>query len=236
MKQTIVILHGWGVSGSKYHTIQSLLEKKGYAVFAPDFPGFGKEKLTKQVMTLNDYVAFVHRFFRQKNIEKAILIGHSFGGRVAAKFSVAYPEKVTKLILTGAPLIKKPLSLKKQLISQLTKPVKFITNGLPQNVQQFLRKILYRSLGEWDYYKAGSLRETFKNIIHEDLQPLISAITVPTLVLWGEEDTFVPLSLGKEISQKIPDALFESIPHASHKLPYETPEVFTKKVMHFLKK
>ncbi|MGH7245853.1 MAG: alpha/beta fold hydrolase, partial [Candidatus Levyibacteriota bacterium] len=51
MKRVIVILHGWGKTGKDYSGIQSIFEKKGYKVFAPDLPGFGTNQLQKDSLT-----------------------------------------------------------------------------------------------------------------------------------------------------------------------------------------
>src|SRR5260221_8520951 len=113
MKYPIVILHGWRLSGSRYNEIQGIFQKKRITVYVPDLPGFGNEKLGQETKNLQSYVDFVWQFFHDHNITKAIIIGHSFGGRIAAKFTALHPKMVEKLILTGAPLIKHPLAPRK---------------------------------------------------------------------------------------------------------------------------
>jgi len=66
MKKTILILHGWGVNGEKYQIIVGMLKEKGWVAFSPDLPGFGKEKLLKRTMNVDDYVDFVRDFIRKK--------------------------------------------------------------------------------------------------------------------------------------------------------------------------
>lgn len=234
MKQVIVILHGWGKSGKDYWAIQKVFEKKGFRVLSPDMPGFGQETL-KKTMDLHDYVVFIKKYLYKEHVKKAVFIGHSFGGRVAAKLAAQDPKIAEKLFLTGSPLIKQPLSFKKQLISFFVKPAKRITTKMPNAFQGLLRKSMYRALGEWDYYKAGKLKETFKKVISEDLKDVLPHISAPTVIIWGERDTFVPISVGKDIARRVPTARFVSIPGASHKLPYENPKVFAQQVLSFLK-
>lgn len=231
MKEPILILHGWQKSGKDYADIQKIFEEKGYTVFAPDMPGFGNETLSKEVMNIDDYVDFVKNFLQKQKNNKVILIGHSFGGRVAAKFAAKYPEKVSKLILTGAPLIKKPLSIQKRAIASLVKIGKHL---VPGSFQTVMKKGIYRSLGEWDYYKAGALKKTFQNVIAEDIAPVLPHISVPTLLLWGENDTFVRLSIGREIAGRVPHATIKSFPHITHKFPYESPRLFAQEVLQFI--
>lgn len=230
---TIVILHGWGISGKRYEVIQGIFEKKGYKVLSPDFPGFGKTSLAKKAMTLDDYVYFLKEYLKAEVKGSVILLGHSFGGRVAAKFVAENPEKVKALILTGAPLIKKPLPFHKQIVQTIVGAGK---KFVPPFLNEIIRKNIYRLLGEWDYYKAGVLKQTLRNILAEDVSPNLPKITVPTLLIWGENDTFVSVRIGKEIAEIIAGSHLEIIKNASHKLPYENPQFFAEKVLAFLKK
>src|SRR5581483_10107833 len=116
-KLPIIILHGWGttVSGKSYSQIQSILEKDGYRVYAPDLPGFGNQKLLKPTMDLDDYVEFVETFMDNHKIDTAIFIAHSFGGRIIIKLAYKSPKRVEKIVLSGSPLIKRRLPAKKRL-------------------------------------------------------------------------------------------------------------------------
>lgn len=229
----ILILHGWGVFGDKYSELTRLLEKDGYSVYAPDFPGFGKEPLHGDVMVLDDYVTFIREFLKKHHMKKVIIIAHSFGGRVAAKLAASYPTIVDRMVITGSPLIKRKLSLKKQIIAQIVKGGKKGVSILPAPVQAVLQKMIYRSIGEWDYYKAGKLKETFKQIINEDVSSVLGKISVPVLLVWGEQDTMVPVVDGKDIAARIPHAIYKSLP-ASHRLPYEYPDRFYNAIKEFI--
>ena len=236
MKKTVLILHGWkiGMTGQRYNEIKTLLEQEGFTVFSPDLPGFGIQELIKNRMTLDDYVSFVKSYLDEKKTGKVILIGHSFGGRIAAKFSYLHPDRIEKLILTGSPLIKKPFSPKQRLANYMAKYGKTAMAIFPSSISQIPRKILYRAIGENDYYESGNLRETFKAIIGEDLAPILSSIKIPTLLIWGDNDSFVPVSIGKEIARKIKHAKLVIIPDTGHKLPYEEPMKFVRAIMSFI--
>ena len=233
MKKTIIILHGWGLSGSRYKDLKKLLEQKNYSVYSPDMPGFGDERLKKNAMTIDDYVEFVATFMEKKKISKAYFIGHSFGGRVLAKLAVTYPELIEKIIFTGSPLIKQKLSLKKRTIQYAVKQSKKIVNYLPEELSEILRKGIYKVLGEYDYYKANEKKETFKNVIAEDGIVYISKIKQSTLLLWGEKDTMVPVSLAKKIVAQIPNSKLEIIEHAGHAVPYSHAKDFGQYVLEF---
>ncbi len=235
-KIPIIILHGWAkdMTGDRYHELKNILEKHHYSVYSPDLPGFGKEKLQKEVMTVDDYVDFLKSFAREQKHKKIILIGHSFGGRIATKFAYLHPDIVQKLVITGSPLTKRKLSLKKSIARVVAASGKIALSYFPQNTQNLFKKLLYKSIGEWDYYKSGNLRETFKAIVREDLSSILPGISVPTIIVWGEHDTFVPVSDAQDISRRIPNSRLVIIPDASHKLPYENPIAFYKAISSFL--
>lgn len=234
MKQAIIILHGWGITGSKYHLIKGMLDDAGYSVYTPDFPGFGKEKLRGKIMFLDDYVSFVVEYMQKNNIKNPILIGHSFGGRVAAKLAYLHPDLIKSIIITGSPLIRKKLSFKKQVISTIAQFYSKFLSFLPEGFNDRLRKLLYFSIKEWDYYKAKELKETLKAIIKEDLRFILPKISVPVLLVWGSEDTMVPVLDGEKISKLLPGSKFIVVSRTAHNLPYNNPREFFRSIKSFL--
>lgn len=228
-----MILHGWGLNGGVYQKLKTLLEKDGFSVFAPDLPGFGMEPQVNKSMKLDDYANFVRNFIQKKGIKKVIFIGHSFGGRVAIKYAWQYPQEVSKLILTGVPVIRHN-SFKKKIAFIIAVIGGKILKISPQQLKKSFRKLLYFAIGEWDYYRAGPLRQVFKNIIGEDLVQYIAAIKIPVLLIWGEKDKVVPFSDGQRIHRMIADSTLVVVKEIGHKAPYESAEKFSKAVLEFL--
>lgn len=224
----VIILHGWGINGLKYKDLKDGLEKKGHAVYAPDLPGFGSNPLKKEALEFDDYIDFVRDYIKNLKVKKIILLGHSFGGRIAIRFTTLYPDLVDKLVLTGASGIPHTLSFKKKFLSAIAKKgKKYLHNS-------FLRYILYRSIGEMDYYKAGKMRETFKNVHKISILEDLEKIKAPTLLVWGENDTMIPLVDGKLMHEKIAHSQFVVIPDSTHELPYEHPDLFMNVVINFI--
>ncbi len=228
MKTPIIILHGWGLFGEKYKELRNIFGENGYKVFLLDLPGFGGEKLIKESMFLDDYVEFVEKFIDKNKLKKIILIGHSFGGRVSVKFAVKYPNQVEKLVLTGAPVIREKLNFKKNVISYLVKKLKIL---VPKPIEGQIKKIIYKFLGEWDYYKAKNLKQTFVNIINEDLTQNLKDIKTPTFLIWGENDKFVPIEYAGKANKLIEKSKLKIISNESHGLPYNNPELFAKEIL-----
>lgn len=230
---SIILLHGWGLRGSIYIELVGMLERKGYRVYSPDLPGFGSEPLRKKSMVLDDYVIFLDNFIKKHSLQNIMLIGHSFGGRVAIKYVWRYPKKIKKLVLTGVPVIRNA-SFKRKFAYMTAVIGGKIFSVFPQHIKGFSRKVLYRTLGEWDYYKSGPLKQVFKNIIAEDLVEYTKQITVPVLLVWGKEDGITPVSDIEKIRRLMPQATSVVIANVGHKAPYETPKEFFNKVEKFL--
>lgn len=233
MKQTIIILHGWGLRASVYKKLEELFDKKKYQVFALDLPGFGEEPLVNKNMNLTDYVHFLNTFIKGKKLFKVIIIAHSFGGRIALKYSVEDPQIVSKLILTGVPVIRN-ISLLKWVMYNLIVVGGNVFKVFPYAIHSLIRKSLYFMIGEWDYYNAGPRKQVFRNIIGEDLIQYAKKIEVPVLLVWGEDDRMTPSSDVEKIKKFIPQAQSIIVPGVGHKLPYENPQVFYKAIEVFI--
>ena len=237
-------------------------------IIVPDLPGFGKSEEPEENWDLDDYVVFVDRFidgvFQKKGLEqvknilksydpikrteaprkyKTVLIGHSFGGRIAIKYAAKYPDKLDKLILTGAAGIKHQLSLKRKIFYVLTKTGREIfllaeEAKLPVGrIASIGRRLLYKTVRERDYLDASpKMKEIMKKVISEDLEPILSQIKTPTLLVWGALDRSTPLSDGKIMHERIVDSELKTVEGADHGLPYRNKEEFIETVLESIKK
>lgn len=240
MKLPIIVLHGWGSSSAAWEVTKQLLQKAGYRVFIPDLPGFGKEPPPEKPWAVDHYVDFVLKFAKLAKFDKFVLIGHSFGGRIAIKLAAQYPGKVEKLILTGAAGIRFTTLREKIKVETFAFIAKL--GGLAFYVFPFTffkplaKKFLYWWSGAKDYYhmENHALKETFKKVIYEDLTPYLEEIKIPTLLIWGEKDFMIPLPYAYLMHRKIKNSKLEIIKEANHVIPYAQPEIFVKKVTEFL--
>ena len=241
----VVFLHGWIKDCKKYLPLYKyFLEEQKYSVFVPDVPGFGKSAEPKDVWSLDNYVELVNEFIEKiwwqnyrGSTQKMVIIGHSFGGRIAIKYSVKYPEKVSKLVLTGAAGIKHNLTIKQKILFILAKMGKILFSipGISR-LQKSAQKILYRASGVKDYYQASpKMKDIMKNVLEEDLTSYLEKIKPATLLVWGKLDKTTLLSDGKTMNQKIKNSKLIIIDDANHSLPYQKPKEFTKSIFEFLK-
>lgn len=226
-QKTLVLIHGWGVSSEIFKSLYPFLEKD-FQIYALDLPGFGQTPIEKP-MKLKDYADFVYKYLKDKKIEQPIIIGHSFGGAVAVKLALIYPESISKIILAGAAAIRQP-SVKtkiKRKIAGLVSPILSLK----------LKKMLIKKSGleQSDYAAIQNpiLKETFKTIINEDLTAELPLVKIPTLIVWGDKDFETPLDGGKLIAKLIPGSRIEIIKNASHFAFLEKPEEFIKLIKEF---
>ncbi len=220
MKHPVVILHGWGLSADRYDGLISELRKQHLTTYALDFPADEKKPLT-----LSDFVTFLHAFLEKHKIKKSVLIGHSFGGRVALKYQWEHPGEISALILTGTPGFS---SIKKKIFIPIAKFGKFF---LPSDR---LRTWYYNLVGAREYNKAqGAMKETFKNIVSEDLVQYMKAVRMPTLLVWGREDRITPLWIAYKMQKTIQGATLKIL-EGDHGVSYKDPKKFVGAIYDFL--
>ncbi|MBI2449991.1 MAG: alpha/beta hydrolase [Candidatus Nealsonbacteria bacterium] len=239
---TILILHGWGSSSKNWSRVKELLENQGYKVFVPDLPGFGENSAPEKPWSVDDYTEWTRRYCDKNNLPHFFLIGHSFGGGIAVKFSCAYPEMVSKLILVS-PALRRRQTVKQIIFLFLTKLGKFVftITGLILlwPLEEKIKKILYKLAGTTDYHKLDingmlMMKETFKKITKEDLTHCLSKIKSPTLIVWGAQDVMTPIREAYIAKKEINNARLEIIEDGEHGLNLQKPEILAEKIIRFI--
>ena len=222
---SLLILYGWGSSAENWAHVKELLEKKGYKVFLPDLPGFGKSSLPASPWSLDDYVDWLNNFCEKNNLSQVFLLGHSFGGAVAAKFSLKYPEKIKKLFLIANSGIRKK-TLKKQFLKKFSPIFKRFL---------LIKKVFYKFFIKSDYLRtSGIMRETYLKVINEDLSEIFSEINVPTVIIWGNKDKITPITDAYFINKNIKNSKLEILPDVSHHIRKEAPQLLVSKIISYL--
>ncbi len=203
----VLILHGWGANINTVIPIVNLL-KHHFKVYALDLPGFGKSTEPKEVFGSDDYARVVKKFMDKMNIEKVILIGHSFGGKVSIWLGSKYPEMVDKIVLIDSAGLKSKRGLKYYTKVYSFKTLKFFYKTIffwmdhDKKMEKF-----YKKFGSTDYKDAnGIMKKILVKVVNEDLKPILKNIKSPTLLIWGDKDTATPLYMGKTMEKEISDS------------------------------
>jgi len=232
----VLILHGWGGSSDSWIKIQEILSEKGYKIICPDFPGFGKSKTPNEAWSVADYARWLNRFIESQKLDNFFILGHSFGGRVAIKFVVMFPEKIKGLILCDSAGIKHKPDLKTKIIFELSRIGNMVfTPRLLTRFKDTARNIFYIFLRRKDYVKAnGIMKEIIKKVLEEDLLPYLAKIKTKTLIVWGAKDKMVPIRDAYIFKERIKNSKLEILPGIGHSPHLENPEQLSKIILDFL--
>ena len=190
-KVDITILHGWGSNKAlmkqSFGTFMS-----GFRHIYIDLPGFGGSTCSIALET-EDVARIVELLMVHINASKDIVLGHSFGGKVALLLA----PSVLVLVASAGVYVPKSLKVKSKIF--LFKTLK--TLGLAKFRSLFVAADA-KNLSEPMY-------QTFKNVVNEDYLNLFAQYKGKGLLFWGKQDTATPLSSGKKIAQAIDDSKLE---------------------------
>lgn len=229
--KTLFILHGWQSSKERWEKVRELVSKEGIEVIVPDLPGFKTETALKEPWNMDNYVNWFKNLSSDK--EEFFLLGHSFGGRMSIKFAEQNPEKVSGLILVSAAGIKNEKTLRQKIIYFIAKigSVFSFVPGFKLFQKTFYKFVVKKS----DYLgTTGTIRETFKMVIEEDLTSYLPKIKSPTLIIWGEEDSITPISDAYLMEKEIIGSKLEILPGVGHMINIEAPKELAARIISFL--
>lgn len=209
---------------------------KYFRVWYLDLPGFGESQNPPESWGLSDYVKFVDRFIHAQGISHLILLGHSFGGRIAIELASTHPAYLEKLILVDSAGIKLPVKFIVKLLRAIVKVGRFFVRLAPKKFADKVEYYFFKGLAKRgvEYAQYPPLREVFKRVVEKDLEPFLEKILVPTLLIWGENDKIIPLSVAKTLHSKIRHATLKVIPGASHFPYFEKEAEFLITIKEFL--
>lgn len=195
--EVIIILHGWGRSIDDFLEISNILSNK-YQVYLIDLPGFGKSDTPQSAYNLDDYVLFLKRFIEFKKINNPIIIGHSFGGRIALRYASLY--KVNKMILISSAGIKRfSLKVKVKIISYKLKKWYYRTFNKVSSYEK-----LIASSGSADYVSSNDImKKTLSNVVNVDQRKELKEIDAEVLLMWGKNDNATPYKDALLMNKKI---------------------------------
>ena len=221
----LLVLHGWGDNLRTFDMVTATLSRN-FQLIIIDLPGFGQSSALPHPFTLDDYALTIEKFLTALELGEVFVLGHSFGGAIAVKLAI-FSNKVKLLILEDSSGIRNK-SLPIKLKIYIYKTLKLI---LSEKYREKLRCIL----GSNDYRSAGVLRNTLIKVVSEDLQSVLSKITVPTLLIWGRNDEETPIAQARIMKNEIKDSTLHIIEGVGHFPHLEKPEEFTNVVTEFLK-
>lgn len=210
-KKYIVFLHGWGADKKSFLFVKNYFQD--YSKIFVDFSGFGESLKIEKPYFVSDYVSELCDLLKNFEIDELVIVGHSFGGRVAIKFCALMKNKFNnlKLCLVDSAGIKPKLSfLKKWKIFRY----KYLKRRALKN-EKLKYKLQY--FGSDDYKKLSPvMKQTFVNIVNEDLSVYAKMIDCNCLIIWGENDKDTPIFMAKKLNKYIKESNLVILNNAGH--------------------
>ena len=199
--EDIVLLHGWGQNIEMMKPLgDNFIDH--YRVTIIDLPGFGLSSEPDYAYTVFDYTEVVHDLLNDLKIENPIIMGHSFGGRIAIIYASKY--KVNKLVLFGSPCVRHEYKSLKQSFYKKMKNIKILKP---------IVNIMKNHVGSTDYKNASPImKEILVKTVNQDLSEYARKIKCSTLLIWGENDEAVPIDEARELDNLLSDSALIILP------------------------
>jgi len=245
----LLLLHGWSDSTYTWHQLIPRLQDR-YRLVAFDWPGFGYSDKPAGGMGYEDLVGVCDGVLDGLGIGRAIVVGNSMGGGAAVRFAADRPQRTLGLVAIDAaaavgqgqgPWLQSILTTPGVghaavwVMGRLTHRVSLTTAVADgDSVTDAIVEEMYLPLNTPNGRTA--MLEQFIEIKQNPVTRSVAArVRVPTLVLWGREDSWIPLSTGETLRDVIPGARLEVLDHVGHLPQWEAPEVAARLIDGFVR-
>lgn len=213
-----------------------------YRTYALDFWGFGESGKKRETYAVSDFVSLVDQFMEQLGIVHAPLVGHSMGGTVSLAVAIQYPQRVSKVVVVGSPMVGSSLAPllkiagKRPIAFMLFNMMGVFRSGMRMyspficrdpRFPEMMDRDLSRTTVESFLLSIASLRRT-------DLTAMLPQIKVPAMGMYGDKDVIVHPLQWQPMQKGIPHAVIERFPAAGHFPMLEEPASFSQKLKSFL--
>ena len=212
----MLALHGWGRDRRDFERVLD-----GLDAIAVDLPGFGASPAPTEAVGTSGYAGIVASILDDFD-EPAVLVGHSFGGRVAVQLALSRPDRVGRLILLGVPLLRRPQAgraappLPYRIVRTLAKMGLVGNHRLEQARQRY---------GSADYRAAhGIMRDVLVTVVNESYEAELDRISQPVRLIWGANDADVPVETAQRALKHLARADLMVLEGVGHHVCLEAPE------------
>ena len=252
----LLLLHGMAGSSGTWIPAMRLLQSD-YTLLAPDFLGHGRSAKPLGDYSLGNHASGVRDFLNLLGIDRATVVGQSFGGGVAMQFAYQFPELCERLVLVDAGGLGREVSWLLRLVSlpgaEYVMPIVFpsFVRDWGDAVSGFLRDRgirQARSAEMWRSYRSlaePENRRAFVRTVRGVIDPggqsvsamdrLYLAAHMPTLIVWGDRDRIIPLAHAYQAQEALPDSRLEVMEGVGHFPHVEDPVRFVEILVDFMR-
>ena len=255
-ERTLIFVHGLGSYAPAWkNNIEAL--RQHYRCIAIDLPGYGKSSKGKYEASMTFYATAIKGLMDVLAIDKAVLVGHSMGGQISMTLALAYPERVSDLVLV-APAgfetftegekqwfreVLTPKAVKLTSVEQIGENIAWNFYEMPEDATFMIDdRIAMRSAKGFDAY-CYIIPECVKGMVDQPVFEYLPDIQQPTLAVFGHQDNLIPnrfLNGGKteEIGQQgvaqLPNAQLVMVDKAGHFVHFEKANVVNEEILKFI--
>lgn len=243
----LALLNGIFMTTQSFYPLLQILNKK-YRVLLFDFRGQGKSSKKGEKFSLKMHSDDFYQILKELNIKKINIVGVSYGGEVALRFALDYPDLVKSLIIvTSTSEVddemkekierwKKGAESKDQLtfINSWLRDV--YSDDFLNKYESFLFDKLKKALEDFDYDSSIKLMDSFLELYNNPLTEDLKKIRAKSLIIAGERDFLKPVEFSKKIHENIENSEFFVIRDSGHALVVEKKEELTTLILGFLEK
>lgn len=234
----VLFLHGITDSWRSFEPVLPYLPASIRA-FALSQRGHGDSDRPARGYRPHDFAADVVAFMDALKLKQAVIAGHSMGSHIAQRFALDYPARITGLVLISSFFSFRGKACVIELgdvVSNLTDPVdrdfalEFQQSTLAKEVPQaFLETVVEESRKA----PARVWKAALEGLMESDNSAELGKIKAPTLIVWGDRDTYCPQSDQEALRAAIPGSRLLVYPGAGHALHWEHPERFAADMVSF---
>ena len=234
---TAVMLQGWGTSCDLYDFIADSVNDRVRFVQL-DLPGFGLSDEPREPWDPAAYADFFCGFMKSLGIDKTVLIGHSYGGRVIIKLAARgdLPFIIDRIVLIdSAGIMPERSAAQKRKVRRYKMMRDFLTSRpvhamFPEVIDYWMSK-----QGSEDYRAASPMmKKCLVMAVNEDQRDALPEISQETLIIWGDLDDATPVSDARLMDELIPDSALIVLEGAGHYSFLEKPQQFRGIIRAFL--
>lgn len=233
---TILILHWWWWTSESWVKMWVILSDAWYKVYVPDIPWFWKTPLDK-VYTLDTYADKIISFAKRLKLKNFILWWHSNWWAISIKIVNKNELEIKALVLNNSAWIRadEPRELKRKVYRQVVRPFRFAKNT---KLWRKARNVFYKAIWSSDYVESEEMpykKETYLNMIWEDLQDEMKKISIPTLLIRGENDTYTPPRDWEQMSKLIKWSRLVVLSNEKHWIHLQNPNALFRSFVYNIK-
>ena len=253
---TLFMVHGF--RGDHHGLLRIVEALPSHRIVVPDLPGFGQSEALDGVHDVDAYADFVGFSFTALALGPAtVLLGHSFGSIVAARWAAAHPSAIAALVLIN-PICEPALEGANRLASKLAAVYYRVGAALPEKLglallgnpgivlgmSSMMAKTKDRALRRYihgqhlsyfsTYASRRVLLEAFQASITGTVRDVATRLAMPVLLIAAEKDDLGSVAGQRDLAGLIVDARLEIIPEVGHLVHYETPDEAARLIENFL--